>query len=226
MMRNETYAKSGRRELLAKQSTPAGSNPIGQQVATAVRRLRKAARYSVRTLAGKTGFSPSFISQIENGQASPSIASLERIAQSFGVGLSDFFETLSSDGPAVVKAHEREVIASAWSRATLEGLGTIGGQAKVEAVMITLNEEGSSGKKPMPGVRINWVSSSKERCSSHSRTPSTALVPETPLASPPAHLIDGQMARPRQANLSSFHASHIPTYSHMPIAKHAEFSRA
>lgn len=148
MTRNETYARSGRRGLLAKQSTPAGLNPIGQQVATAVRRLRKDARYSVRTLAGKTGFSPSFISQIENGQASPSIASLERIAQSFGVGLSDFFETLSSDGPAVVKAREREVIASAWSRATLEGLGTIGGQAKVEAVMITLNEEGSSGKKP------------------------------------------------------------------------------
>lgn len=146
-MGKETHAKSGRREFHAKQSTPAGSNPIGQQVATAVRRLRKGTKYSVRTLAGKTGFSPSFISQIENAQASPSIASLERIAQSLGVGLSDFFETLSSDGPAVVKAREREVIASAWSRATLEGLGTIGGQAKVEAVLITLNEEGSSGKQ-------------------------------------------------------------------------------
>lgn len=124
---------------------PSGA-AIGEQVATAVRRLRRAARYSVRTLASRTGFSPSFISQVENALASPSIASLERIAQSLGVGLSDFFETVRSNGPAIVKAREREVISSVWSQASLEALGTIGGQAKVEAVLITLNGDGSSGK--------------------------------------------------------------------------------
>jgi XRE family transcriptional regulator, regulator of sulfur utilization len=35
-------------------------------------------------LASKCGFSPSFISQVELGQASPSIASLDRIALALG----------------------------------------------------------------------------------------------------------------------------------------------
>jgi len=34
----------------------------------------------LRTLAEKTDFSPSFISQVENRQASPSISSIEKIA--------------------------------------------------------------------------------------------------------------------------------------------------
>ena len=45
-----------------------------------VRRLRKSRHLSVRTLADKCGFSPSFISQVELRQASPSIASTERMS--------------------------------------------------------------------------------------------------------------------------------------------------
>jgi transcriptional regulator with XRE-family HTH domain len=40
---------------------------------------------SLRGLAEKTNFSPSFISQVENGQAPPSISSMERIALALGV---------------------------------------------------------------------------------------------------------------------------------------------
>src|SRR5687767_9715656 len=38
-----------------------------------LRRLRQATKTSVRTLATRVGFSASFISQVERGQASPSI---------------------------------------------------------------------------------------------------------------------------------------------------------
>jgi transcriptional regulator with XRE-family HTH domain len=55
-----------------------------QSVGGALRRLRKESRVSVRMLASKCGFSPSFISQVELGQASPSIASLDRIALALG----------------------------------------------------------------------------------------------------------------------------------------------
>lgn len=121
---------------------------IGQHVAATVKRLRTAARFSLRQLAGQTGFSPSFISQIETGQASPSIASLERIARSLGIGLSDFFHSIDFNGSAIVRASEREALESAWSRAMLQSLGTIGGQAKVATMMITLKPQGSSGKRP------------------------------------------------------------------------------
>jgi len=46
---------------------------------------------SLRSLASRTDFSPSFISQVENGVVSPSIASMEKIAGALGVTLGEFF---------------------------------------------------------------------------------------------------------------------------------------
>ena len=45
-----------------------------------LRRLRESRHISLRVLAEQTDFSASFLSQVENGQASPSISSMERIA--------------------------------------------------------------------------------------------------------------------------------------------------
>ena len=61
------------------------------QVGERVRSLRTALNMSVRSLASRAGFSPSFISQVENGLVSPSIASLERIASILDVTLAGFF---------------------------------------------------------------------------------------------------------------------------------------
>jgi mannose-6-phosphate isomerase-like protein (cupin superfamily) len=93
-----------------------------------------------------TGFSASFMSQVERGLASPSIASLERIAASLGVGLTQLFREIEPAGPAVMTARDRHVVASAWSKATLETLGAIGGHRQVEVLLITLESGGSSGK--------------------------------------------------------------------------------
>ncbi|MGH7230394.1 MAG: cupin domain-containing protein [Nitrospiraceae bacterium] len=120
---------------------------LGGQVGPMVRQLRKAAHLSVRTLASKTAFSPSFISQVENGQASPSIASLNRIASALGVGLGEFFQSMASHSAAIVKAAERQVVLSGWSRGTLEALGTLGRHEKVEMFFITLAPGGKSGKQ-------------------------------------------------------------------------------
>ena len=55
------------------------------------RQLRTARNISVRTLAARTGFSPSFVSQVELNQASPSIRSLERLDGALDLTLGDFF---------------------------------------------------------------------------------------------------------------------------------------
>jgi transcriptional regulator with XRE-family HTH domain len=56
-----------------------------------IRQLRLGVGMSVRTLATKTGFSPSLISQAEHGHVTPSIGSLERIAMAPGLSLGTFF---------------------------------------------------------------------------------------------------------------------------------------
>jgi len=118
-----------------------------QQIGEAVRRLRTAHRLSVRTLASKCGFSPSFISQVELGQASPSISSLEKIASGLGITLGQFFVSARPARPVIVKAEERPTLKSQWSHAQIESVGSSWVGSRMEALFIILRPKGSSGSK-------------------------------------------------------------------------------
>jgi transcriptional regulator with XRE-family HTH domain len=118
-----------------------------RQVGERIRQLRTGRGLSVRTLAATTGFSPSFISQVEHGQVSPSIASLERIAAALGMTLGGFFTPSAPSPVAVVRATERQEITSSWSRGTIEALGSVGGQRMLEPLLITLLPAGRSGNR-------------------------------------------------------------------------------
>jgi quercetin dioxygenase-like cupin family protein len=104
---------------------------------------------SVRRLAALTNFSPSFISQVENGQASPSISSMERIAGVLGVTLGEFFAA-ASEGEAelIIRPGERLQMESGWSQGQVEALGPMTGGRQLEPVLITLEPGGRSGKHP------------------------------------------------------------------------------
>jgi transcriptional regulator with XRE-family HTH domain len=106
---------------------------------------------SLRSLAALTGFSPSFISQVENGIVSPSINSMQKISEALGVTLSEFFAAASHrPGGMIVRAAEREMLSSSWSRATVESLAPMDGRHPLDAVLITLEGGGRSGKHPYP----------------------------------------------------------------------------
>jgi transcriptional regulator with XRE-family HTH domain len=113
-----------------------------------VRRLRTEARMSLRALAAATSFSPSFISQVENGVVSPSIASMEKIARALGVTLGEFFAAAArgADG-LIVRAADRSQLPSLWSRGRVEALAPMKGQ-RLEPLLVTLEPGGRSGKHP------------------------------------------------------------------------------
>jgi quercetin dioxygenase-like cupin family protein len=117
-----------------------------------LRHLREERRISVRKLAELTDFSASFISQVENGQASPSIGSLERIASAVGVTLGEFFAAPGGgeDAGLIVRAVAREQLTSAWSNAQIDALAPMSAGRKLEPVLITLEPGGRSGKHPHP----------------------------------------------------------------------------
>jgi transcriptional regulator with XRE-family HTH domain len=120
---------------------------VEQHVGEAIRRLRKEQRLSVRTLASKCGFSGSFISQVELGQASPSIASLERIASGLGITLGEFFLSARSASPLLIRSSERAMLRSQWSRAEIESVAPTMAGNRLEALFITLRPGGSSGSR-------------------------------------------------------------------------------
>lgn len=111
-----------------------------------LRDLRSRLGLSVRALAAQTDFSPSFISQVELGQVSPSIASLERIVGALGVSLGELFSEATPGPTAVIRGADRRRLTSSWSRAQVESLAPVGAGSKMEPIMLVLAPGGYSGK--------------------------------------------------------------------------------
>jgi transcriptional regulator with XRE-family HTH domain len=114
-----------------------------------MKRLRSARGFSVRAFATQTGFSPSFISQVENGQVSPSLGSLQKLAETLGVSLGEFFSTAASlDEALVVKPEARRRLDSTWTDAHIEALSASGPGRHLEPVLVVFGPGGMSGKHP------------------------------------------------------------------------------
>src|ERR671937_2847277 len=76
-----------------------------------LRALRRLRRCTLRTIAERSGLSESFLSQVERGRSSASIASLRRIAEALGVSIADLFEPEGLPGPRVLRRDERPALA-------------------------------------------------------------------------------------------------------------------
>jgi transcriptional regulator with XRE-family HTH domain len=113
-----------------------------------IRRLRSKRHVSVRAFAAQTGFSPSFISQLENGQVSPSLGSLQKIAEALGVTLGEFFAATASgaDEDLIVRHADRRRLDSTWTDAHLEALGSMTRSRRLEPVLAVFGPGGKSGK--------------------------------------------------------------------------------
>lgn len=130
----------------------AQSNSTGR-LGAKVRELRRERGLSVRTLAARTGFSPSFISQMEAEAVSPSIASLGKVAEELGVSLGQFFSSLESAPREVVRREERPEYESGWSKSTVSLLADATPGRKLSAVEVRVEPGGSSGKRAAFGTQ-------------------------------------------------------------------------
>jgi XRE family transcriptional regulator, regulator of sulfur utilization len=111
-----------------------------------LRAARKARQISVRALAQRTGFSPSFLSQVELGQSSPSLASLQRICDALEVDLPDLLRDPDHARTApVVRRADRESLRSEWSKASAESLLPNGGDDRFAALLLTIDPGGRTG---------------------------------------------------------------------------------
>jgi transcriptional regulator with XRE-family HTH domain len=72
-----------------------------------LRDIRRLRHCTLRTVAERAGVSESFLSQVERGRASASIASLRRIAGALGVTVADLFEPGGPPRPKVLRRDER-----------------------------------------------------------------------------------------------------------------------
>lgn len=102
---------------------------------------------SLRSLGKKTGFSASFLSQVELDQTSPSLASLARLASGLGVGLAALIadEKAPAADATVMRAKDRKGLRSEWSKASVSSLLPPGADDRLSVMLIELQPHGRSG---------------------------------------------------------------------------------
>lgn len=130
-----------------------------ENLAQSLRSLRESRHVSLRTLAEQAGYSASFLSQVENGQVSPSIASMERIATALGVTLAQFFHHAEGGQGKVIRRDHRAWMNLEWSRAEIESAGSLDGGSQLSGILVKLKVGGLSGKdaRPSPNDEFAFV---------------------------------------------------------------------
>ena len=115
-----------------------------------VRLLRRARQVTLQDLAGKTGLSIGYLSQVERDLSSPSVKALRDIATALGVNISWFFEAL-----APAPAGERQFIVRAAGRRHLrfrsgitDSLLTPSLNGQIELLLSRFEAGASSGEEP------------------------------------------------------------------------------
>lgn len=111
-----------------------------------IRRLRRAQGLTLRALAERAGVTESFLSQVERGVASPSVASVQRIARGLSLSIAQLFTTAEGAG-RVVRATERRRIAYPGLRAVDEFL-TPAEATRLQLILATVEPGGGTGDEP------------------------------------------------------------------------------
>jgi transcriptional regulator with XRE-family HTH domain len=91
--------------LTASQKTN-GEVELGERL-RAIRLLR---RLTLREVAEAAGVSESFVSQLERGRSSASVATLQRLAKAVGIEISDLFADEPQSGPRVLRREARQLL--------------------------------------------------------------------------------------------------------------------
>jgi transcriptional regulator with XRE-family HTH domain len=113
-----------------------------------LRELRAGRGLSLRALAEKSGLNVNTLSLIENRRTSPSVSTLQQLAQTLQVPISAFFETDHSD-QLVVHQKTRNRPRAAFKHGSIEDLGSGMSRFGAEPFIITLDPNADSGKTPI-----------------------------------------------------------------------------
>jgi transcriptional regulator with XRE-family HTH domain len=117
--------------------------PIEVDLGARIRTLRLARGETLRKLAARAGVTESFLSQVERGVASPSIATVQRIARALGTSIAELFATDDRAG-IVVRADDRR-------RVVYQGLGAVdefltrATDGRLQVIMSTIQPGGGTG---------------------------------------------------------------------------------
>jgi transcriptional regulator with XRE-family HTH domain len=113
-----------------------------------LRELRMGRGFSIRALAEQSKLNVNTLSLIENGRTSPSVSTLQAIAQTLQIPISSFFET-DHEEKKVVHQRSGKRPHARFTHGTMENLGAGMARFGAEPLIITLKPKADSGRTPI-----------------------------------------------------------------------------
>ncbi|MGR3616255.1 MAG: helix-turn-helix domain-containing protein [Paracoccaceae bacterium] len=127
------------------ETSPRQTTPI---IGTRMRELRKARGLTLKQLAGQTGLSIGYLSQLERQDADPSVRALNIIGTALGVGINWFFPDPSTeqdpDADLVVRANRRRTLR--FSSGVRDELISPNLSGQLELIITTFDPGAGSGE--------------------------------------------------------------------------------
>src|SRR5690349_18114123 len=124
-------------------ATDGATGIIGVDLGARIRTRRLARHETLRELAGQAAVTESFLSQVERGVASPSIASVQRIARALDTSVAELFAADDSAGTVVRVGDRRKIV--------YQGLGAVdefltrGTDGRLQVIYSTIQPGGGTG---------------------------------------------------------------------------------
>jgi len=118
----------------------------GLELGERLRAIRVLRRLTLREVAAAAGVSESFVSQLERGRSSASVATLQRLATAVGIEISDLFAAEPASGPRVLRRQERQLLE--WGHLGRKALLTPKPFHSLEVVAAAFDPGGSTGDEP------------------------------------------------------------------------------
>jgi transcriptional regulator with XRE-family HTH domain len=115
------------------------------QLGPRIRSLRQARHVTLRQLAERAGVTESFLSQVEREVASPSIASVQRIARALDLGIADLFAD-DLHGRLVRRADRRRISYPGLN--AVDEFLTAGSGGRLQLILTTIEPDGGTGDEP------------------------------------------------------------------------------
>jgi transcriptional regulator with XRE-family HTH domain len=113
-----------------------------------LREIRTLRGLSMRSLAEMSGLNINTLSLIENGHTSPSVSTLQQLAQSLQVNITEFFEVEAQSKKIVYQKQGKRPCIS-FAHNTIEDLAAGMPRFGAEPILVTLHPNAGSGKNPI-----------------------------------------------------------------------------
>lgn len=124
-------------------------------IGAALRQVRRERSLTLRQVAGEAAVTESFLSQVERDVASPSIATLRRIALALGCSIGEILDRAGPHGQ-LVRATDRRVVTYQGLKARDEFL-TDGSNGRLQVILSVIEPGGGTGGEA-------YVHESDEEC--------------------------------------------------------------